>query len=157
LEVHKTLKDSTQTIRHQIDSITTPIIKNLSIEIVNATNLKLVVYRDVIETILKYQPSNYLIPIEIADLMKASTIKKKAITFDKKSDIVALKNVADSIKTVQYKNALLATIDQLAKLNNGDIAKDIIFKNVDNNSVSLSSYKGKVIYLEFWATWWGPV
>ena len=51
---------------------------------------------------------------------------------------------------------MLATIDQLAKLNKGDFAKDIIFKDAYNNSVSLSSYKGKVIYLEFWATWCGP-
>ncbi len=155
-EVHKILKDNTQSIRQHIDSIITPIIKNLSVGMLNAANLKLVVYRDVLPTVLKYQPTSYAVPIEITDWIKASAIKRKAISLDKKSDIIALKESADSIKTEPYQNALLATIDQLAKLNNGDIAKDLVFKDVENKNVSLSSYKDKVIYLEFWATWCGP-
>jgi thiol-disulfide isomerase/thioredoxin len=155
-EFHKVSKDSISSIRHQIDSITTPIIKNISVEMVNAYNLKLVVYRDVLATILKYQPPNYIVPIKITDWMKASAIKQKAIALDKKTDIIALKGSTDSIKTLQYKNAILSTINQLSKLNNGDIAKDIVFKDVNNNNISLSRFKGKVIYLEFWATWCGP-
>lgn len=154
--VHKTPKDSINIISHETDSITTPLIKNLSVGMVKSTNLKLVVYRDVLSTLLKYQAPNFTTPIEITDWMKASAIKRKAISLDKKSNIVALNESTDSIKTLAYKNALLATIDQLAKLNNGDIAKDIVFKDVENKNISLSSYKGKVVYVEFWATWCGP-
>jgi peroxiredoxin len=33
---------------------------------------------------------------------------------------------------------------------------DFTVKDVDGNEVSLSSYKGKVVLLNFWATWCGP-
>jgi thiol-disulfide isomerase/thioredoxin len=33
---------------------------------------------------------------------------------------------------------------------------DFTMKDVDGNMVSLSSYKGKVVLLNFWATWCGP-
>jgi thiol-disulfide isomerase/thioredoxin len=33
---------------------------------------------------------------------------------------------------------------------------DFTMKDVDGNEVSLSAYKGKVILLNFWATWCGP-
>ena len=33
---------------------------------------------------------------------------------------------------------------------------DFSMKDVDGNQVSLSSYKGKVVLLNFWATWCGP-
>jgi thiol-disulfide isomerase/thioredoxin len=33
---------------------------------------------------------------------------------------------------------------------------DFTMKDVDGNNVSLSAYKGKVVLLNFWATWCGP-
>ena len=33
---------------------------------------------------------------------------------------------------------------------------DFTMKDVDGNEVSLASYKGKVVLLNFWATWCGP-
>ena len=33
---------------------------------------------------------------------------------------------------------------------------DFTIKDVDGNNVSLSTYKGKVVLLNFWATWCGP-
>jgi cytochrome c biogenesis protein CcmG/thiol:disulfide interchange protein DsbE len=33
---------------------------------------------------------------------------------------------------------------------------DFTLKDVDGNQVSLSAYKGKVVLLNFWATWCGP-
>jgi thiol-disulfide isomerase/thioredoxin len=40
---------------------------------------------------------------------------------------------------------------------NGKPAKlDFTFKDVDNRKVSLSDFKGKVILLDFWATWCVP-
>ena len=35
-------------------------------------------------------------------------------------------------------------------------AEGVYYKDVDGNQVSLASYKGKVVLLNFWATWCGP-
>jgi len=36
------------------------------------------------------------------------------------------------------------------------VAPDFTLTDIDGNKVSLSDYKGKVILLDFWATWCGP-
>jgi peroxiredoxin len=35
-------------------------------------------------------------------------------------------------------------------------APDFTLKNIDGNEVSLSDYKGKIVFINFWATWCGP-
>ena len=41
-------------------------------------------------------------------------------------------------------------------LDTGDQAVDFTLQSQDGTSVSLSSLKGEVIYLDFWASWCGP-
>src|SRR6187431_3035458 len=36
------------------------------------------------------------------------------------------------------------------------MAPDFTLENSEGVKVSLSSYKGKVVYIDFWATWCGP-
>ena len=36
------------------------------------------------------------------------------------------------------------------------IAPNFTLENTEGGKVSLSDYKGKVVYIEFWATWCGP-
>lgn len=38
----------------------------------------------------------------------------------------------------------------------GAVAPDFTLLDLKGNKVSLSEYKGKVVYLDFWATWCGP-
>jgi peroxiredoxin len=38
----------------------------------------------------------------------------------------------------------------------GDIAPDFTLKSVDGHDVSLSEYRGKVVLIDFWATWCPP-
>jgi len=154
--VHKISKDSALIIQQQSDSLTRPIIAKLSKGLVDPINLKLVVYRDILKTILQNQPSTFSIPQKINDWFKASAIKQKAITLDNKNDLIALNKGIDSINSGVYKNAILSTIAQLTQLNQGDPAIDILLINTDNQTIPLSNFKNKVIYLEFWATWCGP-
>jgi thiol-disulfide isomerase/thioredoxin len=47
-------------------------------------------------------------------------------------------------------------IEHVAQNNPGQRAIDFAFADRDGNEVSLSSLKGKVVYIDVWATWCGP-
>ena len=52
-------------------------------------------------------------------------------------------------------------VDSLERLINpeamtGQAAPDITFKDFIGNEIKLSDYRGKVVFLDFWATWCGP-
>jgi peroxiredoxin len=38
----------------------------------------------------------------------------------------------------------------------GDIAPSFTLKDLNGNTVTLDSFKGKVVFLDFWASWCGP-
>lgn len=46
--------------------------------------------------------------------------------------------------------------DSYPELSEGDVAPDFTVDTVDGNSFTLSEQKGKVVLLNFWATWCGP-
>lgn len=44
----------------------------------------------------------------------------------------------------------------LSSFATGDVAPDFTLKDINGQNVSLSSFKGKVVYMDIWATWCGP-
>lgn len=64
--------------------------------------------------------------------------------------------LADNLKNKDFAAELKAKISQDGKLGAGQPAIDFAFADKNGKSAKLSDYKGKVIYIDFWATWCGP-
>lgn len=64
--------------------------------------------------------------------------------------------LAGSLANRDFADELTALIDQASKLLKGQPAIDFTFTDVDGAIHRLSDFRGKVLYLDFWATWCGP-
>ena len=49
-----------------------------------------------------------------------------------------------------------AALEQMANYNVGDQAPDLAYPDPSGNVIKLSSLRGKVVLLDFWASWCSP-
>ena len=56
----------------------------------------------------------------------------------------------------EYTEAIQAELNRLSTLQPGQPAPDFTLHDPDGQSVSLSQFKGKVVLLDFWASWCSP-
>ena len=59
-------------------------------------------------------------------------------------------------REIELLESVINRIDQSAKLAIGSSAPDFSARNLNGEEIVLSSFKGKVVCLEFWASWCGP-
>jgi thiol-disulfide isomerase/thioredoxin len=73
-----------------------------------------------------------------------------------KGQLHQFKARVDSIGTPLYKNAVDRSLTSLLAFGKGDKAVDFEATDKNGKKVPLSSLKGKVIFVDIWATWCGP-
>jgi len=80
------------------------------------------------------------------------------LSFD--DDISFLENVANRYKkelpNSKYTKQFIERVTLAKKVAVGSIAPDFTLKTIDGKAISLSSMKGKVLLVDFWASWCGP-
>jgi thiol-disulfide isomerase/thioredoxin len=65
-------------------------------------------------------------------------------------------SVFNSIKENSLKLTTQKVKEELIKMYGGIKAIDFTLTNLEGNKIKLSDYKGKMVVLDFWATWCGP-
>ncbi len=66
------------------------------------------------------------------------------------------KQYGEYLITDNQKERLKSVIKDVANLSQGQVAVDFKFPDINGKEVALSDFKGKIVYIDIWATWCGP-
>ncbi len=135
--------------------VSLPKIKAYSKNFTDASLMKLVVYRDIADMVIKQggKPEDLR---KIKDWYACDSLVRTMREMSDKNQLKLFENTIAGIKTTAYKDAARKSLATLMAFGKGDIAVDFTAADQNGNQVSLSSLKGKVIYVDLWATWCGP-
>ena len=77
-------------------------------------------------------------------------------TFGLSRSIAFIESMDDELSNTPTAQRLLAVMRKIASLKVNDSAPNFSLKGIDGKVVSLSSFRGKKVLINFWASWCGP-
>lgn len=133
-----------------------PAVKKLN----NDSYMDVAVARDVVGKVLYYTDFKWTEGINFSSKINElfNSVKMSGLLFSKATpEIVdSVKTYVSTLKYKEFADELNLMIKNASKLLPGQPAIDINIQDVDGNELKLSDFKGKVLYVDFWATWCGP-
>ncbi len=147
--------DALKIYDEEYKKISEAAIENHRKNFVDFSLMKLVVYRDIAKHLLKYSTNQADIQ-KITDWQTASSLVSSMNNTSDKNELKKFDSKISSIKTLKYQTVLKQRLQELLKFGRGDIAVDFTAVDTKGTTVNLTSLKGKVIYIDMWATWCGP-
>lgn len=82
-----------------------------------------------------------------------------ALSLDAEAEYDYMKGLSEKIsanQTNKYQQQLAGMIASLKALAIGELAPELAFQNPEGEVLKLSDYKGKVVLIDFWASWCRP-
>lgn len=147
--------DAEKAFLEKYQKVIEPKVKTLSKNFTDASLLQLVVYRDIADEVIKSGGKAADIQ-QIKDFDITSSLVKKMQKESDKKLLANFKTEITALKTPSYQAAANQMLTYLMAFGKGDQAVDFMVLTAAGNKVNLSSLKGKVIYVDLWATWCGP-
>lgn len=151
----KLTADAGKIYGEEYEKLSEPILEKLQKNFVDFSLMKLVVYRDIVKHLLKNSTNQADIQ-KITDWQTASSIASSMNSVSDKTQLKTFEPKIAAIKTLRYQTVLKERLAESLKFGKGDVAVDFTVIDTKGNPVNLSSLKGKVIYIDMWATWCGP-
>lgn len=135
----------------------TPVYK----DIINEDMLNVAVVRDVLSyqedsTLTSLWFKDILIPGRTKELYACATIVRDLREEVSEQTVNKAKAFLQTVKNADFATEVEGRIVQASKLLPGQPAIDFEMTDVEGNVKHLADFKGKVIYIDLWATWCGP-
>lgn len=140
----------------EFNTLVEPLVASYSRNFIDASLMKLLVYRDAVNMILKQPHAASPDEQQIRDWLKADAVVYDMQSVKDKAGLNVFRSSLNKLNNEAYRKSALAYLDYLQQFGIGDPAVDFTCRDLDGNPVQLSSLKGKLIYVDFWATWCGP-
>jgi len=138
----------------------TPYAKAMYPSLIDERFLNVAVVRDVLHNLFDEESAAWAeglnIPARTQELYEAY---KHVSLLRRQADKATVDSVGTFVASMQYSdlaNELNLKVEQVSRLLPGKPAFDMELTDVEGNTRRLSEFKGKVLYLDFWATWCGP-
>ncbi len=92
----------------------------------------------------------------VKDYLKARVIFEQVDKNGLGNMMAAVEDYRQTDAKKEYIAAVEKAWNKWESLKPGAMAPDIVGKDVDGNEIKLSDFKGKLVYIDVWATWCGP-
>lgn len=152
--------------RHFVDSVTQKTVKDakpIFVELNNDKFLDIAVVRHIMYDVInpRNEPRKFLaegltISPYMTELYTAYRYVNKLRGKISEELFNEVNTFIGTMKQPELVTEIKAKVEQATKLMKGRPAIDFEMTDVDGNVHKLSEFKGKILFLDFWATWCGP-